>query len=376
MAGLGLTNALGMYQQGLGVYNAQQDRQRQQQQIAKQEARQAQLEAANKAAAGFIEQTRAKAPNPEQWQPDDDTMFQAGAVRSRELARAGLFEDLAQNEVALEKQRMRARGSALQNWRLKRDPKQLIAQAYSTIPDGGTVQDVQPLDGGKRVKVKFSTGTEQEIDPEQLAGALEASLVEPQKYAEMSIRRNMETALVEARNKARLGEIDAQHQANMARDEVNNKARADRTEATNDSRETQTEMRVKGGLQAAEIRAANRGGGGARASGGGGASGFQRTFAGDDGFMYGIPRQGGEAIRITANGQPIRAVDYGKRVDKLAGELDKTREGMGKPLAERRKMAEQILTTSSPAARPPLTQFGGQPQQQPQQRPPLTNFIR
>ena len=135
-------------------------------------------------------------------------------------------------------------------------------------------------------------------------------------------------------------------------------------------------MRVKGGLQAAEIRAANRGGGGARASGGSGASGFQRTFAGDDGFMYGIPRQGGEAIRITANGQPIRAVDYGKRVDKLAGELDKTREGMGKPLAERRKMAEQILTASSPAVRPPLTQFGGQPQQQPQQRPPLTNFIR
>ena len=272
MAGLGLTRALGLYQQGLGLHQQQQDRQRQQQQIAKQEARQAQLEAANKAAAGFIEQTRAKASNPEQWQPDDDTMFQAGAVRSRELARAGLFEDLAQNEVALEKQRMRARGSALQTWRLKRDPK-FIAQAYSTIPDGGTVQDMQPLDGGKRFKVKFSTGVEQEIDPEQLAGALEASLVDPQKSAALSIQRGMEEALIAARTKARLGEIDSQHKANVALAEANNKARADRTEDTNDSRERQAEMRVKGGLQEAKIRAD------ARVSGGGAAS-----IRGEDGL--------------------------------------------------------------------------------------------
>lgn len=345
MAGLGLTNALGMYQKGLGWHQQQQERQRQQQQIAKQQERQTQLEAANRAAAGFLEQARMKAPNPDQWQPDDDTMFQAGALRSRELARAGLFDELAQNEVALEKQRIRARGSALQAYRLRKDPqavKTMISQAYSTIPDGGTVQDVQPLDGGKRVKVKFSTGVEQEIDPEQLAGALEASLVDQGRYAEMSINHNMQLALVEARKQAGLALAKAR--GDEAQETAKTKGEYDIQEA---------KVRVDGQVAVQERRnAARPGGGGGRSGGGTGAGGFQRTFAGDDGFMYGIPRQGGEAVRITANGQPIRAVDYGRRVDKLAAELDKTREGMGKPLAERRKMAEQILVTSQPSAVP------------------------
>src|SRR5574343_422224 len=119
----------------------------------------------------------------------------------------------------------------------------------------------------------------------------------------------------------------------------------------------QKAQRDQTGLAAANIRAS----GGGRTGGGSGATSFQRTFVGDDGFMYGIPRSGGEAVPITLNGKPIKAADFAKRVDKVASDISKGLEGIGKPASEVRKMAEQMLARPEPVVRQPQSpQMSGQ----------------
>ncbi len=83
---------------------------------------------------------------------------------------------------------------------------------------------------------------------------------------------------------------------------------------------------------------AGRGGG----SGSNPAGTIQSTKVGADGFMVGVFRDG-SVKKLMLDGKPVKAQDYAKRVDKLAADIGKSVDGIGKSAKDLRAEAETTL---------------------------------
>lgn len=97
------------------------------------------------------------------------------------------------------------------------------------------------------------------------------------------------------------------------------------------------------------------------AGGGGGGSGgnLQSTKVGSDGFMIGVFRDG-SVRQLMLDGKPIKAQDYAKRVDKLAADIAKSVDGIGKSAKDVRAEAEQTLAAKAETGPAPAPgQAGG-----------------
>lgn len=384
MAGLGLMQAVQGYQQGL-AWKQQQD------QIARQQEAQARIDEANRAAADVFSKSKAEwAMNGAQgeYRPNDMTMLRAAEARGQHFAKSGDWDNFVRNEAAVQGQRARIRASALQQYELNGDPVALMQTVYPTIFDGKQIASVEKIGGTTGLsadgdppappvlKFKLDDGTEGQVSPDDLVRRVKMTLVDPQRMAALEIQNNLQQALVNARTTGTLKGIEARGEQARTTEgvkhgnkvdfegvrqenrldlaDVNNETRRDIARGNND-----TARAVGAGHDAARVATAGAGRGG---SSGGGAGGFQRTFVGADGFMYGIPRQGGDAVQITAGGQPIKSADWAKRVDKQAKTIGESVAGLGKSPAELRKLAEESLTgpasPAAPAGSPPAAGLG------------------
>lgn len=93
-------------------------------------------------------------------------------------------------------------------------------------------------------------------------------------------------------------------------------------------------------------RPAGRGGSG---SGSNPAGTIQRTKVGADGYMVGVFRDG-SMKQLLLDGKPVKDQDYAKRVDKLAAEIGKSVDGIGKSAKDLRAEAEATLATQAEPA--------------------------
>lgn len=382
MAGLGLTQALGSYQQGLAWHD-------QQQQLQKQKQAQARMEAANQAAAGVLEKSRGEwAANGAQgnYSPSDATMLTAAEARGAHFAQGGDWENYLRNEVGVQQQRTRVRGQAMQQYDMNGDPIALMQAVYPTIFNGRAIARASKVDkdGQPAIEYELDDGTKSTVGVQDLVGRVKSSLVDPQRTAEMEIQANLarqkieaqqgkEIAVVEARGGQSRQTEGAKHDYKMTGlgtkfgyDQKLQGARLDAQKTIADDRNDTTlkatDKRVQGSLGAASTRAAGSlatakvrsagGGSGAKGS----ATSLQRTFVGDDGYMYGVPRGGGEAIKITNEGRPVRASEWGKRVDGETTNRGKSGDGLGKTRDQLRKESEKAL-----GGRPGLADFMKKP---------------
>lgn len=69
---------------------------------------------------------------------------------------------------------------------------------------------------------------------------------------------------------------------------------------------------------------------------------IQSTKVGADGFMVGVFRDG-SVKKLVLDGKPVKAQDYAKRVDKLAADIGKSVDGIGKSAKDLRAEAETTL---------------------------------
>lgn len=88
-------------------------------------------------------------------------------------------------------------------------------------------------------------------------------------------------------------------------------------------------------------------------SGGGGGSGnsVQSTKVGADGDMIAIFRDG-TSKKLLIDGKPIKSQDYVKRIDKLASDMGKSIDGIGRSSKEIRAEAESTLNSTADVAGP------------------------
>lgn len=198
MAGYGLTQAVQAYQHGT-EWRQRQD------QLAQQEKLQAGREAADKAAAGVLEASKAEwALNGAQgtYQPNDGTMFKAAQARGAELAKVGDWQGYMQNEAQVQKQRIRVRSSALQRYEQDGDFEALARTVDPTMANGKEIVGAERIGGmpglasiGReatptKFRFKFSDGSEAELDPEAMVKKLKLSLIDPVASAEQEVKLN------------------------------------------------------------------------------------------------------------------------------------------------------------------------------------------
>jgi hypothetical protein len=407
MAGLGLMNALGAYQDGV-QWKANQERQKQ------AAADEAALRGADEAYGAVFKQSQdewAKSGAPGTYKPSDETMFRAAEARGLALGKAGKWREFMQNEALVTKERIRARGAALQQFEQDGDAEALVRKVYPTIFDGRTVASTRKVQGADAVQglpaqpdaieVEFSDGQKLVKPIAEVVAGVKKMLVDPATFAEQESQANFLRVKADIEAGKQIKVAEARGDQARETEGVRQEGRRGLESLRQDGRvalagvklggslelagvNNASDERIAAGRNATTLAAVDRrkqgggsGGGAARGSGKA-ASGLQSTKVDSDGYVLGVFRDG-QARRLTGeDGKPIRSGDWSKRVDSLAKTLRDAPGNFSKPTAELRKEAEAALAGNPPASgRPSLDSFNPQPGlgTAPASRPPLSNFM-
>ncbi len=110
---------------------------------------------------------------PEAFKPDQGHYFNASMAASQEYAKAGDWRGFMDQQVKLAPLRLQARAQALQDFKLDGDLPRLVNRFYQTVPDGGTIQKIDMVDGSGPGSAVRPKGQQPAIPtPEQRAPGL------------------------------------------------------------------------------------------------------------------------------------------------------------------------------------------------------------
>lgn len=382
MAGLGLSDALVRYQQGVNF--------RQQQDLQERETRRRDaVNAASKAGADILTQAQrdheaqqaaalmdwtkqkgsAEGFKATPFRADENLYIRAMDARSAALASRGEWDDWLKAESIAMPLRERVRentiGKALQQYDSDGDPVALAKAVYPTVYDGKEIADVQvDKTGGlgfkgaaglsvagkdlpsERYVFKLSDGT-------TLKPMTKDQLVERVKWAQMNpaeVRKYEFAQRAEAAKRAaELEQTKAKESMRGDQDRqtegVKHGHKMAQIGLLNAGRQEVAETRADTSLKVAATRAAGGGKGGAGGT-------LQSTKVDENGHMVGIYRDG-SVRQLMIDGKPVKAETWSKRVDALAARLSKSLDGFDKSPEELRKAAIDVLgdeTDSKPPA--------------------------
>jgi hypothetical protein len=206
MQGLGLSNAVDRFQQGVAWSQ-------QQEEIGRVRAQRQAMDEANRTATSVLDEDKAQwalQGAPGTYKPNDSTMFRAAEARGMALAKAGLWDHFVQNEAQVAPMRMRARAAAVQDFDLTGDPDKFMRSVYPTLFDGRRIVSSERIQGADAVqglpaianKMVFTLddGTKQsfsDADIKRIYGQTKASLVDPVESAKREAMINQKRAEAE-----------------------------------------------------------------------------------------------------------------------------------------------------------------------------------
>lgn len=275
MAGLGLSNALDRYQQGVAW-------RQQQEEIGRRKQMQAALDEANRAATGVIDEEKAQwamSGAPGQWKPSEATMFRAAEKRGMALAQAGLWDQFVENEARVAPMRLKARATAVQNFDATGDADGFMRSIYPTLFDGRRIVGSEKVEGAEavqglkaipnKIRFKLDDGTTQDFtdeDVRRIYGQTKASLVDPMDAAKREAQLNFERvkAEIEAAKQIKVDDNRAgntrtteglKHNYSILQEGVKQEGRMGLARFNNDQAMQRTDKTVAGGLAQANVRA-------------------------------------------------------------------------------------------------------------------------
>lgn len=268
MAGIGLANAVAGYQQGV-QWRQQQDQIAQQQaRAAKQQALEAEREAVNQESAGMMKQALQdhvlRGGKPEEFRPPEDLMFKLGERRSVSFLQRGMVDDFYANEAKLAAPRLQTRARAVQEYEADQDPVKFLMSVNRSVFNGKDVKGVEkisatsgspgepPTNAG--VRVTFSDGTSQVVDPDAVAKSVKIGLLDPKEYAKKEADAAFERLKQEQHTAGRMKEIDAQGKSSIRVAEINADSRESVAETNAAARTAAAEIRGQYGKETAKIR--------------------------------------------------------------------------------------------------------------------------
>lgn len=353
--------------------------------------------------------------DPAKFRPSDVAMLKASEQFGQHFAENGDWQSFLKNEASVQPQRIRVRAQALQQFSVDKDVKKLISTVYATIPDGNDVKDVQVLPGGApvnrgtpaqaakpapvsvqqglaqfdaettnplgaqppatpeaitpatpgdgrlgapsgapKVRVTLSNGETREVDPARMLRDIQVSLQDPVAASQKEIELNYQRALQAIKTAGAVQVEEAKSGFTAKRD-------AARAAADKDKGLAVAEVGARARVQAAQIGADSRDyrtdnppprSGGGLAGAGGGSNGVQSRTTNQDGYVV-LNFRDGTSRMAMVDGKPVRSQDWSKRVDRVAADLAKSTDGIGKPMTELRKAAEDMLAGKAPVQAAP-----------------------
>ena len=412
-----LSDAVDGYQQGVAWRDQQEQVQRQRKQ---QSVYDGAGKRANSVIEAERQQFVGDGGDPAKFRPSDVAMLKASEQFGQHFAENGDWQSFRKNEVSVQPQRIRVRAQALQQFSVDKDVKKLISTVYATIPDGNDVKDVQVLPGGApvnrgtpaqaakpapvsvqqglaqfdaettnplgaqppatpeaitpatpgdgrlgapsgapKVRVTLSNGETREVDPARMLRDIQVSLQDPVAASQKEIELNYQRALQAIKTAGQVEVEGVRSGFTAQRDAARDAAAKDRGLAV-------AEVGAKSRVQAANISAASRDyrtdnppprSGGGLAGAGGGSNGVQSRTENQDGYVV-LNFRDGTSRMATVDGKPVRSQAWSKRVDRVAADLAKSTDGIGKPMAELRQAAETMLAGKAPVQAAPAAGGG------------------
>lgn len=399
MSGLGLTNALHEYQQGV-AWNDQQKQQ------AVQNKQLQTIQDANAAGAQALQQAHtddlaqqqqawtdagndASSFQPKPFQMTPQILLAGMHARSDALAKSGDLDLWTRNEAATAPVRNTIRqqvvGKALADYDATGDGAALAQAVYPTVHDGVDIKSIttDPTGGlgmqgasaaaaaGQSVKptynITLSNGQTHALTGDQIASMAHDAILDPSKMADYEFQSRLQQA--KTAGQVSVDQAKAKAEGDQARQtegvkgenamqveglrsntslqvgEGNNKATIGAAGIRGAAEQASAGITAQGRITAAGLRA----GGGAD-----GAKKVQKTGVDSDGYVVNYFKDGSAARALDNNGKPILSGDYAKRVDSQVRMLSALPGNMKKSPIEIRQMAVQALSGApAPAASPP-----------------------
>lgn len=396
MSGLGLTNALHEFQQGV----AWNDQQKQQAVVNKQTAT---IQQANDAGAQALQQAHEDdlAQQQKAWTDagNDPSAFQqkpfqmtpqillAGMhARSDALAKSGDLDLWTRNEAATLPIRNQIRqqviGKALADYDATGDGAALAQAAYPTVHDGVDIKSISadPTGGlgmqgasaavaaGQPVKpvynITLSNGQTHALTGDQIATMAHDAIMDPSKMADIEFQSRIGAA--KAASEMAVKKVEAQAKGDQDRQTEGVKGqnalqveglRSDTSLKVGEGNNAAT-LGAAGIRAGAETKAAGISAGGrvdaAKVRAGIGANGaktVERVSTDSDGYQINHFKDG-SAARVVIDGKPVRSLDYAKLLDSTSRMLGATSAGFKMKPDELRAAATQYLANQSAAPAP------------------------
>lgn len=370
MSGLGLASAVRGYMEGQQWQKQQAAAADQQARVAKQRALEAEREAVNQESAGMMKQALQdhvlRGGKPEEFRPPEDLMFKLAESRSTAFARRGLMDDFYQNEARVAPMRLQARARAVQQYEADQDPVKFIMAANSSMFNGKDVKGVEKFSAtpgapgepptNAAVRVTFSDGTSQVIDPDAAAKSIKIGMLDPKQWA-LSEANAARQRLEQDRQTEGQLKVEAKRGENqLALETKRGENRADVADINGQYRLDAAQIRGQYGTETARIRgefmslaAKARGGSGGRTS-----EDVQRFRA-----LELAARSSMESIRKELATKEARLKDaYG--ADK--GRIQSAMESLKAELEEARGVHSEIMSTMrQPSGAAPEDDAGSKP---------------
>ena len=315
------------------------------------------------------------------FQPSKRQMLAVAEARTNELMRRGRMNEAmqlwTQDEGMRAQLRQQAAQVGLQKFKATGDPTDLLKGVYENIDDGWDMKGVIPgpeTQDGVRIfgveRVNQFTG-EKRVDEVRSDGIEEIVMqaLDPKTAAEYSMRSKLEALKgAEARrtnadrHKLTMKEIAARGENSLTLQDAKTEGAIELQGLKNEAMLDGKRITVDGAITAAKIRAAGDGAGGA----GGTANRVQRTLTLDNGQVMVVMKDGTNKILTGDDGKPVRGLDAEKLVASLTRDISKTMEGAMKPYGENREAAKGFMPRPPAApAKQPLSSFDRvTPQQQ------------
>lgn len=408
MAGLGLSNAVDSYAQGVEWKHGQEERKRalDERSVIDEANKAAMAEIAAGSGAPVVAGAQEPAAPGATQRVGPESLLRAYEARGRVLATRGAFNAFAENEAKAVPVRTYVRNqtidTAMQRFQVDGDVVGLVKTIDPVVFNGRKLVGVKPVaapaaaapgtgmgaqspgdpevlplaaagpaqSGPEAYELTYDDGTTQRRTRDQIVQGVQFARMNPEKMAELEFQ-----AKIEAVKQGHIGarEITVARVAGDERRKTEGVI-ADRRDA-NDAADRENRVRTANISAGASRYSADQGLAAARVRAEGGTEGgkantLQSTSVDGQGFRVGVFKNG-EVRRLTINGQPVKSLDWTKQVESVVKRIEATPDGMGKSQAELKKMAEEYLASGETAAppRPPLGSFGLD-----DARPSLGNF--
>lgn len=281
-------------------------------------------------------------------------VLEAYDARTNELAKRGLWDQWAQSwaKSADLRQQVRAKkiDEAEADFRQTGDPLVFAKKVYPYIADGYDLLNAEQGQRQDGTPMYVITRRNQQTGEEEQIPMTKEQMLDGIRFAQnpQAVRK------LEAETAMKQRDAALKIQQAQAEENIKQPGRLAVAEthaaATRDAAKTRAEAAVQAAGLSADARrdvAETR----TTAAGAAGGLKVRKTISGDDGYMK-VVMSDGSTKPLLDNGRPIRALDYGKRIDGIVNQLRKSSSGFGKSETDLRSMAEQSLSGGNNAPQP------------------------